>query len=795
MFHRLIRLTRFFSGIFSVVLCVVSFAAIPPMFLHRAYDLKKQKNKAFQLLLLTVTVNDKTIPDLVMCYRGPHQEFWIARDDLLAWHLLLPKQKPITLHGKIVYPLSSYTGISVHYDSYQLALSMVIPIRWFVPQDVDDQSLIKPTAIRPKNSGGFINYDLHAITSNYTRSGISAETELGFFNRYGVGTSNFLLSTISPPTLSGFNQASSSIVRLNTTWEMDEPEHIATWKFGDSISQAATWSDAVQFGGIEYGTNFGTQPNLITYPLPAVRGQAVVPSNLSVFVNSRLQQQRNMNAGPFYLQNIPVVTGAGMIRVVTQDLLGRQQLLSIPYYVSPQLLRPGLDDYSIQAGLIRNNYGIRSFDYGRFLFVGKYNRGLTSHLTLATHIEELADQQTLGETAAYLWKNYGVWSFSIAGSRTDQDVGALSELGFIRQTENFSFGGDEIIASPHFTQVGLLPDERSPVIKFTSFGGYENARLGSLSASFTWIQNRDPIRPSSEIVTLNYNRNLFHRFSLNISGLFDLKNHCNNQVALSLTFGFDGKTLSQGISYQDHSVNYNALLQKPLPMGPGFGYNLLASHDGIDQYQGSLAYQNNVGTYSARYSRLNKTNTGEFDMSGSVVHLQDTFLSRQAEASFAVVHVPMQDVRVYYRNQLVGRTNRSGDVFIPQLLPYQNNEIRIEPQDLPSNMLINEESRIVVPYFRSGVLVNFDVEKSNNAYFHLYFPDGSAVPAGSTAIIGMQSESFPVGYEGDVYATHLVSGSKINGKVILGDKVCHFHLPFNVSSSSVFHDLGKVLCH
>ena len=51
------------------------------------------------------------------------------------------------------------------------------------------------------------------------------------------------------------------------------------------ISAAGAWGRSVRFGGIQFGTNFSTQPTLVTTPLLFAQGEAIVPSTVDVFVN------------------------------------------------------------------------------------------------------------------------------------------------------------------------------------------------------------------------------------------------------------------------------------------------------------------------------------------------------------------------------------------------------------------------------------------------------------------------------------------------------------------------------
>src|SRR5262249_36839264 len=147
-------------------------------------------------------------------------------------------------------------------------------------------------------------------------------------------------------------------------------------------SPAGAWGRSLRFSGVQYGTNFTLQPDLITYPLPAFPGTAIVPSTVDVLVNGARVGAQQVPPGPFTISNVPVVTGAGDVQFVVRDAFGQQQVITQPFYTSRQLLRPGLDEWSVNAGAERLNYGIESFDYGSGFASGYWRRGLTDQVTV-----------------------------------------------------------------------------------------------------------------------------------------------------------------------------------------------------------------------------------------------------------------------------------------------------------------------------------------------------------------------------------------------------------------------------
>ena len=108
-----------------------------------------------------------------------------------------------------------------------------------------------------------------------------------------------------------------------------------------------------------------------------------------------------------------------------------------------------------------------------------------------------------------------------------------------------------------------------------------------------------------------------------------------------------------------------------------------------------------------------------------------TTFTRQIRDAFAVVNVgDFEGVRVYSENQEIGRTNKNGQLFVPGLRPYLRNNLRIEIEDLPLNAKVGNVATQAAPYYRSGVVVNFNVQESNNVIFKAILPDGSPVPEG-----------------------------------------------------------------
>uniref|UniRef100_UPI0012900B46 fimbria/pilus outer membrane usher protein n=3 Tax=Pseudomonadota TaxID=1224 RepID=UPI0012900B46 len=144
---------------------------------------------------------------------------------------------------------------------------------------------------------------------------------------------------------------------------------------------------------------------------------SVVPSSVSLYVNGVQQYSGNVPAGPFVVNQIPGITGSGQATLVTRDALGRSVSTSVPLYIDTRMLAAGLSSYSIEMGVARRQFSVRSFDYDKRPAVtasGRY--GLDDALTLEGHSEMSAGVYNVGAGALVRLGQAGVVNGALSGS-------------------------------------------------------------------------------------------------------------------------------------------------------------------------------------------------------------------------------------------------------------------------------------------------------------------------------------------------------------------------------------------
>ncbi len=182
----------------------------------------------------------------------------------------------------------------------------------------------------------------------------------------------------------------------------------------------------MRYAGLRWSRNFGLRPDLLTTPLLATSGTATVPSTVDVFVNNQLVTSNQLPPGPFVIDRLPTVSGTGDVSVVVRDALGREEVLTQSFYSSVTLLAPGLSQYSVNLGKIRDNYALDSNDYGPTLGEVSYRRGITDAITLEGHAEYLAGEaHAAGLNAAFGLGQIGVINFTGASGGDSSGVGLV----------------------------------------------------------------------------------------------------------------------------------------------------------------------------------------------------------------------------------------------------------------------------------------------------------------------------------------------------------------------------------
>ena len=253
--------------------------------------------------------------------------------------------------------------MSYYYDEARQIVDITVADGGRLPRLYDLRGPQKPLPNTQPSTGAVLNYLLfggggrNSSVTNWQFQGASATLDARLFSPYGIVSQSGILASNTG------GGVVSQRLRLDSTWTCKDPEHILTYRAGDTISSGLAWTRPVRLGGLQVQRDFATRPDLVTLPLPSFSGSAAVPSTVDVYVNDVRTISQDVDNGPFRMTNLPILSGQGNASVIVRDSSGRDVETTLPFLVSNQLLRGGLVDFSVEAGFPRLFYGALSNVY------------------------------------------------------------------------------------------------------------------------------------------------------------------------------------------------------------------------------------------------------------------------------------------------------------------------------------------------------------------------------------------------------------------------------------------------
>ena len=724
---------------------------------------------AFKARPFEVTVNGAKAGDWVILERD--NILYAPKAAFDEWRVVLRTTAlGIDVNGVQHFALSAVAGFEARVDTATQSLALV-----FAPTSFEATRQQEAQATQPKVDAVlpsvFFNYDLNYLVNKSAANQISRDlgalTEVGVSTNAGVLTSSAVGRNLIN---NNANPAPASWTRLETTFTRNFPDTNRTLRLGDSSTRNSLLGRNAYFGGVQYGSNFALTPGFISQPLPTISGLSSAPSTVELYVNNVLRQTSSVPTGPFTLTNLPTFNGSGDARLVVRDLLGRETVVVQPFFSSSQLLAKGLSDWSVEAGALRRDLGLRSAAYGDGFASGTYKRGISSDLTLEGRGEITRNLQTASVGAianiADQWLGrVAVMSSSSASSGS----GNQWLLGADYIGANSSLGAQVQGATINFRQLGQEAQTLPIRYQFSSNASYYTDNKNSLSAGVAVIGRFDSQRIST--LSAGYNMRVFDRGSLQISLGRVITGAASNSLAVTfaLPLGSNvvtsaGAELRAGQNSAYVSANSNS------PENDALGWRVLAARNPTGtRAEAGLNYANQYARLSGDVSQGAGQTAVRLGASGGLLATGGSlFASQRVSDSFALVEVPgYPGLNVSLGATVLGSTNADGAAIVPRLLPYQVNAIRLNTDELPISAEIDNIELYTVPAARSGVKLVFATRAGRSALLRLVLDDGQPMPAGSTLQVESQGQSniekqgFYVARRGEAFVTGLLNASRI----------------------------------
>jgi len=614
-------------------------------------------------------------------------------------------------------------------------------------------------------SGVVTNYALYASTYSdvhgFDRFGKNDPTASLALDTWAFGQWGTLSQT---GTVTSNESTLYDSVRLDTRWSFSDQSSLVTYSAGDVISGGLAWTRPVRLGGLQVQRDFTLRPDLVTMPMPSLSGSAAVPSTVDVYTNNVRVFSQPVPAGPFEINNVPVITGAGMARVVVHDALGRDTVADIPYYASSSLLRGGLYDFSLEAGFPRTYYGSLSNSYvGDPAMSATLRYGYADWLTLEAHAEGTDGLLNAGAGLVVPVGGIGLASAAAAGSAADGDGGLELAAGLELRSGLMSFNVRGQRALGDYADLASVTAPSHDDLSVGDFGVPEQLLQGvvsfaspfdptTLTFSYTALDTR---ALEHDIIGASLTRPVLDRASLFLSASFDVGEADEGIVYAGLSTPL-GPRLSSNASVTASNGRTAAGFDVVKSEGgaPGsYGWRLREREGSNPERLAAISYRGTAGRVEARAQQFGDTVLVSAELDGALAVVDGgVFVTDSMSDGFAVVDTGTPNTEVFVENRPAGRTNSDGKLLVGKLNAYQPNTIAIDPKSLPLDAEIPSTKEVVVPAARRGATARFAITPSApSALVVLTGADGKVLPAGLRVALEGGADDFVLGYDGEVF--------------------------------------------
>ncbi|WP_267530692.1 fimbria/pilus outer membrane usher protein [Acinetobacter oleivorans] len=769
----------------------------------------KEQDIDFIHLFLNISINSNASEDLVAVKQSKDGKLYIRSGALKTLRIKMDEHIPDNQWVCI----DELKGIRFKYLENEQALNLQVPSNMLTGYSVDlsGQQITSPHLLKMKPlNAAILNYSLYNTITN----------DENVFSGSAEGIFNSAIGNFSSGILyNGSNETSYSHekwVRLESKWQYVDPEKVRIYTLGDFISNSSDWGSSVRLAGFQWSSAYTQRGDLVTSALPQFSGSAALPSTLDLYVNQQKIYSGLVPSGPFDIKQLPFISG-NEVTLVTTDATGQQSITKQAYYFSSKILAKGINEFSVDVGIPRYNYGLYSNDYDDATFAsGAIRYGYTNSLTLSGGAEASTDGlSNLGTGFAKNLFGFGVINADIAASQYKDENGYSALLGLEgRISKNISFNTsyrkvfDNYFDLARVSQVRYLKDNQmtSEPQNYLSYSALadEIFRAGmsynfyegySAYLGYNQIKYSDN---ANKLVSANLSGTLNNNWGFYASAYKDYENRKDYGIYFALRYTPSTRVNAiTSVSSDAGRLSYRQeIFGLSEPQIGSFGWGGYVERDqDANQNNASVygSYRARAAYLTGRYNRIGDNDQVALSATGSLVAAAGrVFAANEIGDGYAVVTNAGPQSQIINGGVNLGVTDNSGRFLIPSLMPYKENHIYLDPSYLPLNWSVKSTDQKTVVGYRQGGLIDFGAHQVISGLVKLVDQNNSPLLPGYTVRINGQQEGV-VGYDGEVFIPNLLKQNKLEVD-LLDHGSCQVDFTYNSNQYST-KKLGPYVCH
>jgi len=710
----------------------------------------------------------------------------------LMTHYMDSKKFQQIVNAGVDYCLLSEKDIQIEEDLDAQLLKIIIPTQYMQSQNIENSALQIPSL---PGLGGFLNYNVFYQSGDYSEQA-NATTDIGifwkntFFNSNHIFRKNYLQD----------EQNFQNHTRLNTSLTFEFPKKFTTLQFGDNVSTLTGITQSYYFGGFRWGTNYTSRPDFVYWNTPSFQGSALVPSTVDLIINGNKAYNTKINPGEFNLNNHINFRGLGQAEMVVEDIMGNKTVQNIPIFVNERLLKKGLNDYSLSAGKLRYNFSEDSNDYREWFGSAYFRRGVTEKTTLGSVLDVSKDLKSIG----LLWSQYlyklGLFELNSAYSDSKKGKGYTVSTEFKRDKEKYSVGIKSQYYSDDFNMLGMEENlngqryyfpERENLVYISKSN---IPVLGNLSLSYVEQKYRSVAeRDDKKIFSIRSSRNLFENLNMSLGVSYETGSEKDYRVDLSLSYRFNDKHSAYYNQTDNDSSNLTLIRNTSNAVGIDYAVGAGRVH-GENTGNISTRIKTKAADLDLQYLQTGDSQRYSANLMGAVAWLGNSFgLSKLVNNGFSLVEITESPNIDVYRNDLyIGKTNKKGEIFVHDLIPYTQQHLSFNENQLRIEDKVETARKTIMPLNKRGYIVNFPILHTLEVSFKLVNEKGELLPQGSQIVVDQNFDDlYPVGRDALVTLYGLTQGAHLLDVQISEHQSCKVHLDLT-SSDKILEPLTLV---
>lgn len=660
-------------------------------------------------------------------------------------------------------------GASAEFSPAEQLLSLSIPqialrrnARGYVSPELWDRGV----------TAAMLGYNINANT-NKTRTGTSDNFYMGLNGGFNLGDWRLRHNgSLRWDQISGKNYQT-----LNTFAQRDITALKSQLTLGESSTSGELF-DTLNYRGVQLASDDRMLPESMRGYAPVIRGIARTNARVEIRQNGNLLHETTVAPGAFVIEDMYPTGYGGDLIVTVYEADGSQQIVTVPYAQTVQLLRPGASRYSVTGGQTRTDF----LDRQAGLLQGTFQYGLNNMLTAMGGVQGSEKYLSVLNGLAFSTP-IGAMAVDVTHAQTALDNGTQSGQSLrLSYSRNFlSTGSNFSVAALRFSTDGYLDfgtamqlldaeDRRQDLSQFDrarsrlslsadqSLGDWGQVAISGFTQNY-WNRTGSDLQ-----YQLSYSKQI-RQVSVGLSAVRsrsvwggEMDTSLQLTVSMPLEFGSGGnypQLMARLGRDSDGNLDQQATLSGSTGASRQFSYGATVGHADVSNATTTSLNGNYIGskvTAGANLSNGPGYNNLGVSLSGSVVaHPAGVTLSPYRGDTMAVISAPDAEgaaVVGYPGVSLDGQ----GNAVVPYLQPYQLNELAIDPKGSSMNVELSETSQQVAPRAGAIVSVKYGTSTGQALLLNVHLKGGEPLPFGASVTDDQGVSVGVVGQGGQLYA-------------------------------------------